>query len=881
MDKYERRVRIDQITSLAEKGEFTDAMDIADTIDWRNERSIRTLRVVSEVYKVTKRYEDAFQVLAIAYRKDPDDPIKRKIVYDLCELAIKMNQLGYAIRYLEEFMKLSPDDPDRYALQYRMLLVTEASKEERIELLEEFRGSYFRDFTEKWAFELATLYHQTGQSQKCINACDEIILCFVSGPYVTRAKELKMKYLDTASAVTGESQPFYYEQQNGYGQAEPQYYGSGQEAVQGYPAENAYPGQGGQSQPMSIEVRQVQPSNQPTIRMPDKQVLPEFPDNQAEISVNVDKFSTINLQAELKANIDELQERTGEPIFEQEERIPAEPDSGMTEILPEEQNPEAEDEQPEEQPDKRVILEPMQVKTPEAVKETPTLRTLEKQNVGEHPKLNKPEDRSGAFDKPAATNIRYQVITPDVFKNSLSESPDGQMTMNIPDGPAELEKQITGQMDLGTVLAQWDKIMEEGQQKRLNEARRKSFEQTNDIVKQMEKDIPGYKIPAMTVSSDVPKFEVMRPPKLAVGDKTGEIIKPDLVKSQAEEEQVKPEPVQNQAEDQPVMLEQIPEEEAQAGQEIVREPERIPEEEAQAGPEPVRKKEPEKVPVIQAFAAGAATGGEDDPEEEGRDETPKDLVSFEEVHPLTEAEQNAYGPFLLIGGMQERLERNIAKISMTGSHGNVVITGSEAALREGLVQAVVSDQQMKNPELGSRVAKIDAEVFNTKNIEKSLHTLDDAVLVIGRAGRLSDSTIKTMISVLAEQELTILVILEDTRNAMRDFPKRYASFSRVFNVMLDIPKFTNDDLVSHAQDYANEREYIIDDLGKLALYSRIDERQTADHLVTLEEVEEIVDAAIRHVDKKNVSHLMDVLFGKRYNKEDFIIIREKDFVRRK
>ena len=342
MDNYERKVRVNQIISLAEKGEYSDAMDIADTIDWRNERSIRTLRVVSEVYKVTKRYEDAFHVLAIAYQKDPDDPIKRKIVYDLCELAIKMNQLGYAIRYLEEFMKLAPNDAGRYVLQYKMLEATDASLEERIELLEEFKSNGFEYFLERWAYKLALLYYETGQSQKCINACDEVILWFVNGPYVTRAKELKMKYMETPEALAGGNQQFYYEQQPGYEQA--QYYvPEGQE--QGYyPERSGYVQQEGQYQPMSIEVRQVQPSNQPTIRMPDKQVLPVFPEDQKEISVNVDKFSTINLQAELKANMDELQERTGEPLFEQEQKIPAEPDSGMTEIFTEgpaeEQRPE-------------------------------------------------------------------------------------------------------------------------------------------------------------------------------------------------------------------------------------------------------------------------------------------------------------------------------------------------------------------------------------------------------------------------------------------------------------------------------------------------------------------------------------------------------------
>ena len=341
LDKYERKVRVNQIISLIDKGEYGEALEIADTIDWRTEKSIKTLRVVSEVYKINRRYEDAFNVLTIAYEKEPDDPIKRKIVYDLCEIAIKLNQYAYAVKYMKEFAALSPNDPGRYVLQYKLLKVTGAEYAERIEVLEEFKQNYFGDFREKWAYELAQLYHVTGQSQQCINACDEIILWFVKGPYVTKAKELKNSY-QNADAGMGYSEAGnagssnnarqdysgnggfgYTEEQTGYYDQNSGYSGSGYD-------QSDY---GGYQPSMQIEIKNVYASNEPTIRMPDQQIsdaaYAQAPD---EVSINIDKNSTINLQAELKANLDDLAQKTGEPIRQREESIP-EPDEGMTELF--------------------------------------------------------------------------------------------------------------------------------------------------------------------------------------------------------------------------------------------------------------------------------------------------------------------------------------------------------------------------------------------------------------------------------------------------------------------------------------------------------------------------------------------------------------------
>lgn len=793
LDKYERKVRVNQILSLTDREEFGEALEIADTIDWRTEKSVRTLRMVSEVYKINRRYGDAFNVLGIAYDRDPDDPIKRKIVYDLCEIAIKLDQYAYAIKYLKEFVRLSPNDPGKYILHYKILKATGADYSEMIETLEEFKKNYFGDFLERWAYELAYLYYQTGQSQKCINACDEIILWFFKGPYVEKAKELKASFIpesdlsqgQAGAGFTGQMQdaPMYgndpYYGTDGYQDAGGAYDGgyAGQPYDSGM-QQDADPGiqqdvmqEQPRSEGMSIEVRNVYASNEPTIRMPDRQLqeqlleTPESSQAPDEISINVDKYSTINLQEELKANIDELEEKTGEVMTQPEQSIP-EPDVGMTEIFNEKDvyaEPVVEDlERAPEVRDVPVYRQERSSETLYRTEETMKPTVIKKTEFGESlPRM------------------------PQQYRNLLKEDYDGQMNMNVPDEPAQIEKQITGQMDLATVLAQWEEVR--AQSKR--------------------------------------RFETLTPMQVTrnESERSGKTSQEGTSKPEAPEKKERPE--------RPPRLER---------------PDR-------------KEKRPEKKP---------------EPKKEVKEERIVEKTDF------TDEERQIFAPFISMGGMQDRLLKALSRVSMTGRSGNVVVAGNEETLRMAMAQSLARDQQQKNSYMGIKVAKIDADVFNTKDIERSLKALDGNVLVVEKAGRLSGQTTSKLVETLSSEGISLLVILEDEKNALRTLPWDDEGFNRVFSVAIEIPTFSNNDLVQHAKDYARAQEYLIDEMAILALYSRIDEKQTADHQVTAAEVEAIVDDAIKNVNKKNMSHLMDVLFAKRYNEDDLIIIREKDFEKR-
>ena len=1005
MDKFEKKVRIDQITRLIDKGIYDEALEIADTIDWRNEKSIKTLRVVSEIYKVNKRYEDAFNVLSIAYERDPDDPIKRKIVYDLAEIAIKLNQYGYAINYLKEYEKLSPNDPGKYMLRYKLLKATGADYSERIELLEEFKRDFFGDFREKWAYELAQLYRSTGQTRQCINACDEIILWFIKGPYVTRAKELK------ASLMTGDegigykpsqgyegnagfygSQPQYMEgngQQNGvpfqdqyddqyrdpykdpYGEAsyQPEQYGQagqfGQYGQAGPFGQNGFGSydQNLQQPSMQIEVRNVYASNEPTIRMPDRQInsmsYEQVPD---EISINLDRDGTINLQEELKGNLDDLSQQIGEPLLQREERIP-EPDVGMTELfdtrnmqqepgmnelgqyreqsyggeeysempypgqsyeqqsygedvtapLYRDRSPVAEYSQRQDSPvyDNRQyaqqpydsslseqsassrmqaetpvqaepqIPEEYERKFPEDEKAEPGVEELERADfvknvpVYRQSPSNETLYRAGDVSKPRVikkTDFGESLPRmPQQYRNILSEGYDGQLNMNVPDEPAQLEKQITGQLDLDTVLLQWK-----------DESNRKRFATITPSQVKREEALRQERLkPSRPPKKDKaepsenPEDEAYLKEAAGNGEQTEAVQPGDSSSQQMPDRQMMQPGSREEDLDRAEDREEVPEERIPRRR-VIRQPvqqEEIPDQQMMQDQMNAQQMQQMQMPEQRMIRDQGQQGR---PGQKRPDQAQEPVVKRD----FSEDEREIYSPFISIGGMAGRLLQILPLVSMTGRKGNVIISGNEPTLRMALAQSFAKDVQLKNPMMGIKVAKISAETFNTKDIEKSLRALDGNILVIERAGRLSPQTLTSLLQILDTDGLSILVIMEDSKSALKSLPLQDGLFRRVFNVEVEIPRFTNDDLVKHAQDYAREREYQIDDLAILALYRRIDELQTADHLVTAEEVEDIMEGAIRNVNKKNMAHFMDVLLAKRYNKDDLIIIREKDFEKR-
>ncbi len=497
MDHYEYKVRVAQIKSLIENGEFYEAMTIANEIDWRRVRSVQTLCMVSEIYKINRQYDEARDVLLMAYSRHPGN---RSVVRSLCELAIKQDDLTDAIAYLQEFIQLvGENDSDVYILRYKLFRSQGVGIDEKIDVLRKLKAT---DYQEQWAYELAFLYHEKGMYKECVDECNELIVWFGRGKYVNKAMELKMLYEELTP-----DQQRRYERRNAPEVAD--------EIAEENTAENA------SAEGIPINIKRIEASNQPTKKIPNKEVEAELEQEEITVKpVNLDKYSTLNLQAELQRNIEELEAQTGETLKEPEQPIlppaweqempagsPVFPDTGMMEITPE-----------MTENDGSAIQD---MPPSPAVEDAPMPYIADKAAITADIK-DKAAPTAGIRDKGAATKRSdYAYKFPDYgddappdkrdkrFAKIISEEYDGQLSLNVPDSPEELERQITGQLNITDILNGWDRQKEEGDKLRIEKAKQLSRQQTGELINELAEFLP--EIQPAPVLSKVP-VPVVPPP---------------------------------------------------------------------------------------------------------------------------------------------------------------------------------------------------------------------------------------------------------------------------------------------------------------------------------------------------------------------------------
>ena len=578
---------------------------------------------------------------------------------------------------------------------------------------------------------------------------------------------------------------------------------------------------------------------------------------QQEISINLDKYSTMNLQAELRQNMEKLQEETGEPLREKEEKLPervAEPDRDLTELKAgAEDTVFAEDETPAKE---------AEIVRAADITEEPDI------DIGMDTVQSGPGNPSGMTDREVAAKIS-SVPVPTQISNMISQEYDGQLQLNVPAEEPPDEKQITGQMDIESVLAEWDKLQEEARERRIHAAKKKSLDQTNELSKQLKGVLPGYQLPKL---EDEKKKE---PEPKAEPE---EVRKPMPEPVPEIEEPVEEQPVPAAYTAPPAITEH------ETGEMDVSDIEEALEAETEIITEDIddaeEPEEPEYEEEYEEEEEDEVSGPErEDVRADGSARNPEPARKNPHFVSLDTVElPSVFDSFRHIKGLPVQLKQAEDRMSMDSSHGNVIIVGSEHAARMELIQAIVRDVTERETRSNIKAASIDSDTFNNKDVVRSLKALSGNILVIEGAGRLSDDSVNTMLSVLSDGDIKILVILEDSRGGAKNL-NEYDGFSEIFDVSVDIPTLSNDYLVEHAKNYAMDKGYTLDDMAILALYQRIDERQTADHVVTTDEVEHIMDEAIKKANKKNLKHLGDVLLGKRYNDDDLIVLREKDFAK--
>ncbi len=942
MDKFEYKIRAEEINALIAEGKFAEAVQIADTIDWRRVKSVMMLCKISDLYKINRRYPESRDILLLAYEKHPTS---RLIVYSLCELSIKMEESVQAIEYYKEFVQIAPKDTGRYILQYRLYEAQDVSLEERIAVLEEFKK---RDYREKWAYELAYLYHRIGLTTKCVEECDEMFLWFGEGKYVVKALELKKLH-----------EPLNEDQQDKYDlwiqarETAGELYEE-EEVEQNYTndsSEDEYASSGNGFTGYIEEQEEVNDSTE-AAEMPTTE-LPEVK------TVDVGQYNTINLQMALAESMKEIlseeedaqeapeefygQEYPAEEIIyedgygeaqeeeesdlteeamdaEEAENEPAvyeDPASVSAELYeePEEQDGYEESEEPgmvyeepeteamaapvteEEEPEETVVL-PKGVEEEEAdaaaesaddplMKETIRLpdprdverrlqkvaaaKTTEKRQAAEQPK---PKSRKPVMDtdnleeiKPSfdaqqileqmkaearkqaeaveaerVPGARTGVLTPlntkpSKYDSILSQEYDGQISLVMPE-TERIEKQITGQLSIEDIMAEWEEMKKTNEQKRMEDVRQRILQHTGDLFANFDEATKNglleeleraFVAAIMKESGKTPSVK-----------KTGQSIstvtrkKPDLVVKSAAKEELLKEAEIDEA-DVPEEAEELVPEESETAEEII----------------------------------------EEDIESEAEEQSENDAVRERE---LTEEERELFGEFIHHRKSERQLVQTLDNMSLAPYTGNVLITGEEEDTALALAKALIREMQLNDSNFSGKVAKISSAVLNKRDVEETFGKLNNGALIIEKASRLKPATTADMAKTLDRDNMGLLVLMIDQKQSMNEFLEENAAVKEHFNLRVDIEALDDEALVAYARQYAEELEYSIDEFGILALHTRIADRQTSDHEVNLAEVRELVDEAIYHANKKTPGHFMDILLAKRYDEDDMIILREKDFM---
>ena len=950
MDKYEYKVRLQEIKDLIAKGEYVEAASIADTIDWTKVKSVMMLCTISDLYKINRRLEDARDLLLLAYDRYPGG---RSIVYSLCELFIKMGDVVQAVEYYKEFVQIAPKDTGRYILQYKLYEAQDVSIEERIEVLKELKS---KEYIEKWAYELAYLYHRIGLATKCVEECDELILWFGEGRYVMKAMELKMLH----EPLTPSQEEKYAEMKG--------------EIVRQKAAEET-----GEVYP---EAPEEEKPEEEVDESPTKEILMSDPDDIQVKVMNVGQYDTINMQKELAANMKELwdqktdkePEAEGDTDLQETKRLDSLADaledftmaetkvietdavkealnqseeqgevffgetSEMTPVSAEESSAEITEEtleQPMEAPvqsGQSTVPEAAAPKAEEKQEEEPETVVLPTKEIEEH--IN----AQPAMKPRIAATIDPHKPLPEGMEKMLGMEYDGQISMVVPEAE-QVEKQITGQISLEDVLAEWERVKKENEQKRMEEVQQHILQQTGAMFTEfeaatrdglLEKLEKGKTIP----TDEVEELEEYYEPAQEDGEDYEEPAEQDEFLDESYDDYE--EPVENteeyteeseaidadtEAEEEVEAIDADTEAEeepdaADADTEVEEEPDAADAEaEGEAAEEAVDDTAAEKAGTEEpdaadteaeeesdATAADTEVGEEADATEAAAEAVEDDVkdaetdavvkgkkapgqnkgkpvrkAGKEQGRRLTAEEKELFGSYLQNKHTREQILNAIDKISLAAYTGNIILTGEEGMDTLTLAKKLMKEVQQTDSNFSGKIAKISSESLNKKGIAPVFDRIVNGALIIQKANKLSDDSVRDMQKVMNQEHKGMIVILEDTRGGAHKLLKKHPELKELFNIEIHVEALDNDSLVSYGRKYAEEQEYGMDEMGVLALHTCIAERQTIDHIVTIEEVKDIIDDAIQHANRKTLGHFFDIIVAKRYDEEDRIILRENDF----
>jgi len=807
LDKYEYRVKTEQMLEYMEQKAYGKAMEIADTIDWRKVKNASMLCSVSEIYEQNEKYEKSRDVLFIAYDRTPGS---RKIIYRLGILALKLGEPSEAMDCYEEFVSVAPKDPNQYILRYKILKAQNAPITQQIEVLEEFKKA---EYIEKWAYELAKLYDEAGMITECLEECDDLILWFSEGKYVYRAMELKMKY-----------KPLTPLQQEKYDQKPGGPMTPSQKFVQKL-RENQLDTSTATIPTGEVKeaIKEPQLQKQVTGQMKIEEILASWEEKQKEVMEVIEQKRQ---EAEADKEIVELK---------------SEPEAATPEDvrrLMEELEGKKEDEALEE----ASASEPMEEEAePEVIEEPIEEQTFAEEDFEEcfDDEIDEELEEFEELDIPEWDEQEMEAMTEDPVE-VIEESEE-----EVIEEPESIFEEMSEE-DAAQVLSEESEVHEETELYEEEEISRDLSEGQEEMDPEDDDED----------SFDPNDFEEVED-GYDIRDFEEEIAAFERGRKESEEDD----------DDFDLLNETIPLSRIEVAKAAAT---------GKTG----------KIPVDEIANALGATGTFGQGTTGFTVQAKYDLEAQSEVGlraGLTEEQKKLFSYFVPVRGMSEQLvdvleqDKQCTNRQGTSKTGNLLIIGRKGSGKTVLAVDVVKAIQKQRKLKQGKVAIITGDSLNKKKIKEIVSKLYGGALIIEKAGRMNEKTVQRLNKAMERDTGELLIVLEEQRKPLDRLLSSNKEFRRKFTSRLEVPIFINDELVTFGQTYAKENGFKIDEVGILALYSRIDMLQREDHVVTVAEVKEIMDEAIEHVQKTNVKKIVKRVLGKGRDDADRVILSEKDF----
>ena len=930
MDKYEYRAKTEQMLAYAEQKSYQKAMSIADTIDWRKVKNTAMLSTVSEIYENAGELGKARDTLFIAYDKAPSS---RKVVYRLGIISLKLGHFDEAADCYEEFVKLAPKDPNQYILRYKILKAQKAPVKEQIEALEDFKHS---EYVEKWAYELARLYAEAGMTSECLDECDDLILWFSEGTYVYQAMELKMKY----KPLTPLQQEKYDHRNDGIGRKDSSKRKPSFRKSKERPAPNPRIADKVRKDVHvtdSIDLPDLpEPMTRTHASEPEAESQPKTRiRSTSDISTTI---SGASLSDALKTGVAVASGAVAPESASDDSQMTGK--MKIEEILAnweatQRENAKILEKSQEEAEKEKALREKKKEEEEEVLGATKPIlsddirKLMEQLENGEEPKITDEDaedfvddEEDEATESPEdSSKEASDTDEEDPEENDFEEIVDSEEDDEsdaVYDEEAEYEDENDSEYDDDEEYEDEDESEYDDDEEYEDE----DESEYDDDEKYEDEDDSEYDDEEEYEDEDESEYD---DDEEYEDEDDSEYDDDEEYEDEDDSEYDDDEEYEDEDEDDYQIDDELDEDHKEdfdfekestldindhdsdeddgdfADLDSFEDEEELDSSddyldlEFDEKPAPEPEKETSKsapTPDIDEVLEIEEPSEDEITERMGKFDTGfvvqgrYDLSATSEIGlklGLTEEQKQLFSYFVPIRGVSEQLveildnDKRCRNRYGTSRTGNILILGRKGSgktvLAVDIVKAIQKQRRLKQ----GKVAIVTGDSLNKKDIGSIIDKLNGGALIIEKASKMNDRTIRELNDMMDEQTGELLFLLEDQKKPLERMFASHREFKRKFTSRLELPVFINDELVTFGQTYAKENGYRIDEMGILALYSRIDMMQREDHAVTVAEVKEIMDEAISHSQKANVKHLVKRVFGRSTDNSDHIILKEDDF----